>query len=176
GSSGNGTVFKVNTNGTGFTALHSFTATAFPDYTNSDGAYPDAGLIVSGSTLYGTATEGGSSGWGTVFALHTEGTGFTTLHSFTAPDPNTYANGDGDRPSAGLILSGNTLYGTASSGGSSANGTVFSLSFRPQLTITPSGVPPSRIILTWPTNVAGFDYTGYTLQSTTNLLSPAIWV
>ena len=52
---------------------------------------------------------------------------------------------------------------------------MFSLSFRPQLTITPSGVSPSGIILTWPTNVAGFDYTGYTLQSTTNLVSPAVW-
>jgi len=29
--------------------------------------------------------------------------------------------------------------------------------------------------LSWPTNYAGFDYTGYTLQSTTNLVSPAIW-
>ena len=58
---------------------------------------------------------------------------------------------------------------------SSGNGMVFSLSFRPQLTNTPSGVPPSRIILSWPTNVAGFDYTGYTLQSTTNPVSPAVW-
>ena len=29
------------------------------------------------------------------------------------------------------------------------------------------------VILTWPTNYAGFDYTGYTVQSTTNLGSPA---
>src|SRR5579862_7075025 len=35
GSSGNGTVFKVNTDGTGFTNLHSFAAA--PYYTNSDG-------------------------------------------------------------------------------------------------------------------------------------------
>src|SRR5207247_10710665 len=67
---------------------------------------------------------------------------------------------------------GNTLYGTAAVAGSSGRGTVFSLSFRPQLTITPSG---AYVILTWPTNVAGFDYTGYTLQSTTNLASPAVW-
>jgi formylglycine-generating enzyme required for sulfatase activity len=53
------------------------------------------------------------------------------------------------------------------------NGTVFSLSFAPpQLTIIPSG---AKAILTWPTNVAGFDYTGYTLQSTTNLVSPVVW-
>jgi hypothetical protein len=44
--------------------------------------------------------------------------------------------------------------------------------FGPQLTITPSG---TNVILTWPTNVAGFDYTGFTLQSTTNLVPPAVW-
>ena len=40
----------------------------------------------------------------------------------------------------------------------------------PQLTILLSGVPPSAIVLTWPTNAAGF-----TLQSTTNLVSPVVW-
>jgi hypothetical protein len=39
-----------------------------------------------------------------------------------------------------------------------------------QLTITPSGFPPSGIILTWSTNAVGF-----TLQSTTNLVSPVVW-
>jgi hypothetical protein len=29
--------------------------------------------------------------------------------------------------------------------------------------------------LSWPTNVAGFDYTGFKLQSTTNLIAPAVW-
>ena len=50
--------------------------------TNSDGANPYAGLILSGNTLYGTASDGGSSGNGTVFAVNTDGTGFTNLHSF----------------------------------------------------------------------------------------------
>ena len=90
---------------------------------------------------------------------------FTTLHTFTALSNGDYGtNSDGGLP-LGLFLSGNTLYGTA--------GVVFSLSFRPQLTITRSG---AYVIFTWPTNVAGFDYTGYTLQSTTNLVSPAIWI
>jgi hypothetical protein len=44
------------------------------------------------------------------------------------------------------------------------------LSSPAQLTIMPSGVPPSGIILTWSTNAVGF-----TLQSTTNLASPVIW-
>ena len=77
---------------------------------NSDGANPYAGLILSGNTLYGTANGGGSSGNGTVFAVNTNGTGFTNLHSFTAYLVN---NSDGAYPEAGLILSGNTLYGTA---------------------------------------------------------------
>src|SRR6266581_2969706 len=92
-----------------FTTLHSFN--------NTDGASPQSRLVLSGSTLYGTAPNGGSSGYGTVFAVNTNGTGFTSLHSFNGRD--------GILPVAGLILSGSTLYGTAGLGGSSGNGTVF---------------------------------------------------
>src|SRR5437660_10846557 len=68
-----------------FTTLHSFTVTSgYPDYTNSDGANPYAELILSGNTLYGTTQAGGSSGNGKVFAINTDGTGFTNLHNFTA--------------------------------------------------------------------------------------------
>src|ERR1017187_9514417 len=109
-----------------FTNLHSFTL--LNNSTNSDGAYPYAGLILSGTTLYGTAVRGGSSSYGTVFAVHTNGTGFTNLHSFTAPSATSpYTNSDGADPFAGLILSGNTLYGTATYGGSSGYGTVFAI-------------------------------------------------
>jgi uncharacterized repeat protein (TIGR03803 family) len=117
---GGGTVFAVNTNGSGFTNLHSFT--------NSDGPYrPDAGLILSSNTLYGTTVYGGSSEFGTVFAVKTDGTRFATLHSFTAPPPSYSTNCDGFNPEAGLILSGNTLYGTARGGGSSGFGTLFAV-------------------------------------------------
>jgi uncharacterized repeat protein (TIGR03803 family) len=58
GSSTNGTVFKVNTDGTAFTVLHSFTAGPCSLYriyvTNGDGANINGGLILSGGTLYGT--------------------------------------------------------------------------------------------------------------------------
>jgi len=173
GTSGNGTVFALNTDGTGFTNLHSFTAD-YPTTTNSDGSGPVAELILSGNTLYGTAAWGGSSANGTVFALNTDGTGFTILHSFAATPgyPFPPINRAGATPNGALILSSNTLYGTASEGGSSGYGTVFSLSFAPKLTINPSG---ANVILTWPTNYAGFDYTGFTLQSITYLVSPAVW-
>ncbi len=91
GSSDNGTVFAVNTDGTGFTTLHSFTG-------GSDGAFLVTGLILSGNTLYGTTGDGGSSGAGTVFAVNTDGTGFTTLHSFTALGVFTDTNSDGAYP------------------------------------------------------------------------------
>src|ERR1035437_9405074 len=106
-----------------FTNLHNFTG--------FDGAEPHAGLILSGNTLYGTAQLGGSAGRGTVFAVNTNGTGFTNLYNFTATSTDSSGvetNSDGANPDAGLILSGNTLYGTASVGGSLGSGTVFAVS------------------------------------------------
>jgi uncharacterized repeat protein (TIGR03803 family) len=131
GAFGKGTVFSVNIVNMGFTNLHNFTTTSGALSTNSDGANPQAGLILSGNTLYGTATGGGTNGNGTVFAITTAGPPFTTLfatlHSFTATSGTSNANGDGANPHSSLILSGNTLYGTASAGGSSGNGTVFAI-------------------------------------------------
>jgi uncharacterized repeat protein (TIGR03803 family) len=111
---GPGTVFAVSTNGTGFTNLHSFGSVS------QDGAYPNGGLVLSGSTLYGTTTQGGTNGYGMVFAVNTNGSGYTNLYSFTG-------NSDGGHPYCQLLLSGNTLYGTANGGGTNGNGTVFAL-------------------------------------------------
>lgn len=123
GASSNGTVFRVNTDGSGFTNLHSFTG--FFGYINADGANPYGGLILCSNALYGTAHNGGGQGSGTVFKINTDGNGFTVLHTFTARQPPLYTNADGAFPSAGLILSGNTLYGTAGYGGYSDSGAVF---------------------------------------------------
>jgi uncharacterized repeat protein (TIGR03803 family) len=171
GRYGMGAIFAVNTNGADFTNLYSFTGA--PESTNSDGASPQSALVLSGATLYGTATSGGAWGNGTVFAMDTNGSGFTTLYNFTASNPDAIGeatNSDGIAPN-GLILSSNTLYGTASKGGTSGYGTVFSLALGPpvivpRLAVTLSG---TNVILTWPTNAAGF-----TLQSATNLASP-VW-
>ena len=126
---GPGTVFAVDIDGTHFRTLHGFTVVSSSDpYTNSDGATPRGGLILSGNTLYGTASQGGSGGTGTVFALNTDGTSFAVLHNFTVqPGTANSANTDGVHPVAGLMLLGNTLYGTASQGGSGGLGTVFAV-------------------------------------------------
>jgi uncharacterized repeat protein (TIGR03803 family) len=148
GSFNEGTVFAINTNGTSYTNLYSFS------FTNSDGALPQASLILSGNTLYGTASEGGGFGNGTVFAINTDGAGFTNLYNFTARI-RLSTNSDGALPRASLILSGNTLYGTASGGGSFNDGTVFALSLPvPSLALSSIG---NQIILSWPTSAANFN-------------------
>jgi uncharacterized repeat protein (TIGR03803 family) len=122
GSAGHGTVFRLKTDGTGFTVLHSFSASSTNSagvYTNEDGATPSANVVLSSNKLYGITAFGGSFGLGTAFAINTDGTGFTTLHHFTG-------GSDGANPNR-LIFSGNALYGTAVSGGSAANGTVFKM-------------------------------------------------
>jgi len=141
GTSGMGTVFALNTDGSGFTNLHSFIG--------SDGANPVAGLILSpsGTILYGTTQNGGSGSNGTMFAINTDGTGFTNLYSFTAgatfrSNGVTFlTNGDGADPVGGLVLSGSSLYGTAEGAGSSHTGTVFGLALQYPLSATISAAP-----------------------------------
>jgi uncharacterized repeat protein (TIGR03803 family) len=171
GSSANGTIFKINTDGTGFTNLYSFSASSGNttlDGTNSDGASPSR-LLLSGNTIYGEAYGGGQFGHGTIFSLATDGTDFTVLYAFSAGSGVFFnvTNNDGAYPIGGLILSDNTLYGTTSVGGAASFGTIFSFSLPPppQLTMSLSG---ANLVLTWPTNASGF-----TLQSTTNLSSTA---
>ncbi|HSY17576.1 MAG TPA: choice-of-anchor tandem repeat GloVer-containing protein [Candidatus Acidoferrales bacterium] len=127
GTNGYGTIFAVNTDGTGFTTLHTFTPLnkSVTPNTNSDGIGPQGGLIISGGTLYGMTTGGGAGGGGTVFAVHTDGTGFTNVYAFPHDAGLNYTNGTG--PHSELILAGNILYGTTAGGGTTGNGTVFAV-------------------------------------------------
>src|SRR6266568_5162271 len=59
------------------------------------------------------------AGLGLILAGRLTAQTFTVVHSFTG--------GDGTFPYAGLVLSGNTLYGTTALGGGSDGGTVFAL-------------------------------------------------
>ena len=108
-----GTVFKVNTDGTGFSVLKQFTG-------GSDGGYPEAGLVLCGDTLYGTAARGGSSGSGVVFKIKTSGLDFVVLRNFSGSD--------GRYPYGNLVLSGTNLCGTTMYGGYLDKGVAFRLS------------------------------------------------
>jgi uncharacterized repeat protein (TIGR03803 family) len=113
GSDDKGVVYSLNLGGTNTVVLHSFTG-------GSDGQIPECALVLSGNTLYGTAAEGGTNGgYGTVFSVSTDGKVFSLIHSFSHVGTN------GANPAAGLVLSGNTLYGVTPGGGSSGVGTVF---------------------------------------------------
>jgi len=129
GTNGEGTIFSISTDGTGFATLHHFAAGATNSslslFTNSDGATPFGGLILSSATLYGTTGYGGTNGNGTVFAVQTNGVGFTNLHAFSILVSSN--NSDGANPYATLLLEGGTLYGTTQFGGTNGNGTIFSL-------------------------------------------------
>jgi uncharacterized repeat protein (TIGR03803 family) len=106
GSNGYGTVFKINMDNNAFTVLHRFTLT--------DGVSPWGRLLLRGDTLYGTTAGGGSGTLGTVFKVDTNGNGFTVLYDIPTDNPTTCLN-CGAR--GGLVLSGNTLYGTCQNEG-----------------------------------------------------------
>ncbi len=117
GSSGNGTVFTISR------------TNAFASLTSSlDGSQPISGLVLAPSgEFYGTTYLGGTHGAGEVFKMSAAGAA-STLHGF-CPQTNCP---DGQNPVGALVLASNgDLYGTASFGGATDNGTVFKL--------TPSG-------------------------------------
>ena len=115
GPNSTGEVFSLPINGGTPTAL-----LAFPSNGGSlGGTYGVQGnLILSGSTLYGTAVLGGAYGEGLVFEVNTDGSHYNDLFDFSG------SNGGW---AEGLTLSGSNLYGTTQTGGSNGGGTVFSL-------------------------------------------------
>jgi uncharacterized repeat protein (TIGR03803 family) len=111
---GCGVVYRLSLSGRE-TVLDNFTGA-------SDGVYPISGLIRdSAGNLYGTASMGGTIGYGTVFKVDATGAE-TVLHNFTDGT-------DGFEPVGGLLQdpAGN-LYGTTYYGGASNDGIVFRLS------------------------------------------------
>ena len=115
---GCGTVYSVTTAGSE-KVRHTFAG-------GTDGDLPYASLIDVNDTLYGTTRYGGGSGCaqnfgcGTIYRTSVTGSE-KVLYRFT-----NYSNGT--QPFAGLINVNGTLYGTTAYGGSSDNGTVFSMS------------------------------------------------
>ena len=123
GKDGYGNIFSVGMDGTSYQDLLSFTGTGGP----ACGAYPYDSLILSGNTFYGTTTQGGVRGFGSIFSVGIDGSDFQNLYSFTGGT-------DGAAPAGDLTLSGGTLFGTASQCGDPSffnngygGGTVFAL-------------------------------------------------
>jgi uncharacterized repeat protein (TIGR03803 family) len=62
GTFGDGTIFEINTDGTGYSVLYSFPG-------GVDGANPMGDLTVSGSILYGMTRAAGANNHGIVFSF-----------------------------------------------------------------------------------------------------------
>lgn len=118
-----GTVFELALTQGSWTEkiLHNFDPTD-----GTDGYLPQAALVLDAAhNLYGTTSEGGTYGAGTVFELTpTQGGNWneTVLYSFTG-------NSDGAYPQSSLTFFGSLpdLYGTTNNGGANRAGTVFEL-------------------------------------------------
>lgn len=108
-----GTVYSVNTDGTGFSTLYTFSGGT------TNAANPYCTPVVDGNVLYGTTRLGGTNNLGTVFKINTDGSGFEILHHFSSEE--------GSEPSGSLTLSNQILYGFTLKGGSNNVGTVFAL-------------------------------------------------
>jgi uncharacterized repeat protein (TIGR03803 family) len=120
----NGTVFKLvppKVEGKAWTeeVLHSFGS-------SNDGTAPVAGVSFDAAgSLFGTTSDGGTYGYGTVFELKPSKSEWTEkiLHNFEM-------QGDGGVPYAGIVVDGYKLFGAATDGGqggSNGGGTVFEL-------------------------------------------------
>jgi uncharacterized repeat protein (TIGR03803 family) len=117
GANGLGTVFRVTPEGI-LSTLATFGGT--------NGAYPISLMRGSDGLLYGCTTHGGnnftggSTGWGTVYRVTTNGD-FSVLWAFS--------NTDGSEPKCRLLEVTNGLfYGTAHVGGRNGSGNVFQIS------------------------------------------------
>jgi uncharacterized repeat protein (TIGR03803 family) len=116
GVGSHGTVFKLSPGSAGWTetVIHNFWVMA---------SNPQAGVVFDNAgNLYGTTLSGGRNGFGTVFELSPNGSGWIkkNIHQFSN-------SVDGGKPFARLAFAGGNLYGTTSSGGAVGVGVVFEL-------------------------------------------------
>ena len=115
GATTNGTVFRVNKNGTNAVVLKSLGIV-------DGGVEQPNGTLALGDDgqLYGTAAFGGSANFGGVFRMATNGTNFAVIKSF--------AGADAREPRAGLVKArGGVLIGTSRIGGEVDTGALFQI-------------------------------------------------
>jgi uncharacterized repeat protein (TIGR03803 family) len=112
---GRGVIFTLNTDGTGFRVLRTFTGGT------ADGAVPYGGVTRgTDGALYGTTWVGGMADLGVVYRIQADGNGYEVLEHFNA------GGGDPVTPYAGLAQgSDGAFYGTSWSGGNWGLGTVY---------------------------------------------------
>ncbi len=142
---GNVYVMDRGTAGTGVTAAATIRRlssdesqfTIVKNFVAADGTSLTALIAPSDGWLYGLASTGGSSNYGTVFRLRPDGSAFEVLHNFAAADgqPGVASVGSYSGPiqysgrfnSSSLIEVGDWLYGTAYNRSTASGGSVYRL-------------------------------------------------
>lgn len=114
---GYGTIFSIDTNGSGFKTLWLFYDTG--SVGSANGIYPWGSLILLGNKLYGMTSAGGGYGDGIIFSIDTNGKGFKDLFDFKGTN--------GRSPTGSLTFFGGRFYGMADSGGANNDGCIFSI-------------------------------------------------
>jgi uncharacterized repeat protein (TIGR01451 family) len=146
GANGDGTVFELQSGSSSVTDVANFNGT--------NGDSPSTPVILDSSgNIFGTATEGGASGIGTVFEIKSGTSSITALASFTSTT--------GEDPYGGLTRdAGGNLFGTTSQGGSSNGGTVFEIK---------SGTSTISKVAGFTSSTGEYPYAGLTLDASGNL-------
>lgn len=112
GATGEGIIFKIKPDGTGYSKLFNC------GFTN--GATPFGSLIFDGTFLYGMTPFGGANNIGVIFKMKQDGTEYTKLLDFDGTTNGKYPNGS-------LISDGTFLYGMTASGGTNDRGVIFKI-------------------------------------------------
>jgi len=99
-----------------YTVIHNFTSNPA-----TLGSGPTGGLVQgSDGYLYGTTSIGGANGYGTIFKIKTNGSGFKVIHDFDKTD--------GALPNSTPMLHTNgIIYGLTQSGGTLDDGVLYSV-------------------------------------------------
>ena len=119
---GDGTIFQINPDGTGYLVDHFFTGA------KTDGNDPrHNAMTLVNTTLYGTTLTGGKNDNGTIFSINDDGTAYSSpLFDFA----KSATGNKGDQPHSCFVAAGSVLYGMTSEGGkhggSTGFGTIFS--------------------------------------------------
>ena len=118
---GDGTVFEIARTSSGYAS----TPTTLVNFDYTNGAFPEAALIVDANgNLFGTTEAGGAHGFGTVFEIANSG-GVYASTPITLFD---FDNANGAFPLASLLIDANgNLFGTTKYGGAYGAGTVFEI-------------------------------------------------
>lgn len=114
-----GTLYRIDKPGNFFETLHQFTA--------ASGGNPDGiPMQASNGKLYGVVGTGGDNGFGGIYSINLDGSGYQLLRSFAGTGGGTRGKG---LNCTGLVEGpGGILYGVTETGGSEDKGVFFAMS------------------------------------------------